>query len=118
MSLETFILPCRSGVLTVLESEGVEFVDTYCVDNALVRVADPHFVGLASMRASDVCEALSILAELFRRFSPHIHIPHQPGRRRISNSSFICSGKGTMHVLLNAMCADSMPLYSEGPIPL
>ena len=39
-----------------LEERGVGYIDTYCVDNALVRVADPHFVGLASMKDADVCE--------------------------------------------------------------
>ena len=45
----------------MLEHDGVEYIDAYCVDNALARVADPHFVGLASMRASDVCVALCLL---------------------------------------------------------
>lgn len=45
----------KSGVLDKLEAQGVGYVDTYCVDNALARVADPHFVGLASMKNADVC---------------------------------------------------------------
>lgn len=55
---------CRSGLLAMLEHEGVQYIDTYCVDNALARVADPHFVGLADMRASDVCKALWLLLSL------------------------------------------------------
>lgn len=42
----------------MIEHEGVQYIDTYCVDNALARVADPHFIGLANMRASDVCKAV------------------------------------------------------------
>ena len=47
---------CRSGALEMLEFQGVEYIDTYCVDNALARLADPHFLGLASLRRADVCE--------------------------------------------------------------
>jgi len=43
-------------VLEKLEEQGVAYIDTYCVDNALARVADPHLVGLASIKEADVCE--------------------------------------------------------------
>lgn len=45
-------------MLDQLEAQGVGYVDTYCVDNALARVADPHFVGLADLKEADVCESL------------------------------------------------------------
>lgn len=45
----------KSGVLEKLEEQGVAYIDTYCVDNALARVADPHLVGLASIKEADVC---------------------------------------------------------------
>lgn len=33
---------------------GVEYIDTYCVDNALARIADPLFVGHVSLAGGDV----------------------------------------------------------------
>ena len=35
----------KTGALAHMESKGVEWVPQYCVDNALVKVADPVFVG-------------------------------------------------------------------------
>lgn len=45
----------KSGVLKQLTAQGVAYIDTYCVDNALARVADPHFIGLADLKNADVC---------------------------------------------------------------
>ena len=45
---------CRSGILDLLEQRGVQFIDTFCVDNALARVAGPHFVAVTDMQRADV----------------------------------------------------------------
>ena len=37
-----------------LEAEGILYIDTYCVDNALARIADPLFVGQVSLSHGDV----------------------------------------------------------------
>jgi len=44
----------RSGTLEWFESLGCEWLVTFQVDNAAVRVADPGFIGLAAMRGADV----------------------------------------------------------------
>ena len=38
-------VPCRSGALDDMQRHGIECLDCYCVDNALVRPGDPLFVG-------------------------------------------------------------------------
>ncbi|GBG64652.1 hypothetical protein CBR_g45707 [Chara braunii] len=43
-----------SGSLSEMERRGVRYVDGYCVDNALVRVADPVYLGLSIERGA-VC---------------------------------------------------------------
>lgn len=44
----------RSGVLDDIKKRGVEHVHTYCVDNSLVKVADPTFIGYAAEREVDI----------------------------------------------------------------
>ncbi|KAI7823456.1 nucleotide-diphospho-sugar transferase [Kickxella alabastrina] len=48
-----------SGALDWLRARGVEHVHSYCVDNCLVRVADPVFVGYAALRGAE-CGALVV----------------------------------------------------------
>ncbi|KAF8427390.1 UDP-N-acetylglucosamine pyrophosphorylase [Tirmania nivea] len=40
-----------SSVLTNLQTRGIKHVHAYCVDNSLVRVADPTFIGFASSKS-------------------------------------------------------------------
>ncbi|KAJ2648531.1 UDP-N-acetylglucosamine pyrophosphorylase [Coemansia sp. RSA 1250] len=48
-----------SGALDWLRARGVEHIHSYCVDNCLVRVADPVFVGYAALRGAE-CGALVV----------------------------------------------------------
>lgn len=46
-----------SGALADMAAHGVEAVDCYCVDNALVRLGDPLFVGYCHERGIECGEA-------------------------------------------------------------
>ncbi|KAJ2719041.1 UDP-N-acetylglucosamine pyrophosphorylase [Coemansia sp. Benny D115] len=49
----------QSGALDWLRARGVEHVHLYCVDNCLVRVADPVFIGYAAQKKAE-CGALVV----------------------------------------------------------
>ena len=44
----------KSGVLADLKKRGIEHLHTYCVDNCLVKVADPVFLGWANAHKLDI----------------------------------------------------------------
>lgn len=50
----------REGILREMRSHGIEYVHMFCVDNALVRPADPSFVGACLAKRAD-CGIKSIL---------------------------------------------------------
>jgi UDP-N-acetylglucosamine/UDP-N-acetylgalactosamine diphosphorylase len=43
----------KSGALKHMEDHGVEFIPQYCVDNALVKIADPVFVGFCASTGAE-----------------------------------------------------------------
>lgn len=45
----------NSGALGVLKQNGVKFLEIHAIDNALIKPADPYFIGAAERTNSDVC---------------------------------------------------------------
>ena len=43
-----------SGIVTDMQERGVEHIQAYCVDNCLVRVADPTFIGFGAKKDVDI----------------------------------------------------------------
>lgn len=52
------------GVLSHMQKNGVRYLHAYCVDNILVRLADPHFIGFCIERNLEVGAKVCIAVQL------------------------------------------------------
>ncbi len=59
-----FVSMKNAGLLTLIEKEGIEWLNVFAVDNVLQRIADPCFIG------ATICKNCAVGAKVVRKSAP------------------------------------------------